>query len=71
MLKNSESYKNIRLNLMRSNVRNEKEKPLSKQALDTQFSKKSKVFIKTIFEAYLQKMTLGIDTKLEHIVIVK
>ncbi len=65
LLKNSEKDKNISLNLMRSAVPNEKGKPLSKQGLDARFSEKSILFIKTIFEVYIQKMTLATDSETE------
>lgn len=63
LLQNSEKDKNMSLNLMGSSVVNAEGKRLSKQALDARFSKKSILFIKTIFEAYLRKMNLAGNSK--------
>jgi hypothetical protein len=60
---NSEKDKNMSLNLMCSGVVNDKGKRITKQALDARFSKKSILFIKTIFEVYLRKMVLAMDSK--------
>ena len=65
LLQNSEKDKNMSLNLMGSGVINDEGKRITKQGLDGRFSKKSILFIKTIFEVYLQKMTLATDSETE------
>jgi hypothetical protein len=60
---NSEEVKNKSLNLMCAGVVNDKGKRITKQALDARFTKKSILFIKTIFEVYLRKMVLAMDSK--------
>lgn len=56
MLVNSEKDKNLSLNQMSLKVLDSNGKALSKQAIDARFSDKSVLFIKTVFESYLQKM---------------
>lgn len=63
LFQNSEKDKNMSLNSMCSGVINKKGERISKQALDARFNKKSVFFIKTIFEVYLQKMTLAMDSQ--------
>ena len=65
LLQNSEKDKNMSLNLMGSGVINDEGKRITKQGLDARFSEKSILFIKTIFEVYLQKMTLATDSESE------
>jgi hypothetical protein len=53
---NSEQDRNLSLLQLSNKVLHSNGKSLSKQAIDARFSKKSTLFIKTIFEAFLQKM---------------
>lgn len=65
LLRNSENDKNLSLNQLSMDVLDGDEKPLSKQAIDARFSEKSTLFIKTIFELYLQKSSQTLTTQTE------
>ena len=55
MLRDSEQDKHLSLNQKSLEALDKEDNTLSKQAIDARFTSKSTLFIKTVFENYLQK----------------